>query len=210
MNWYNLFSSFYDLSIEGIYKKSRQEVFSMLATEHVSCVLDLACGTGQNFPHLVERFGTETQILGIDLSPGMLAKAQKRIDKKGWENVSLLEVDARQLNQEAIDAHLGKATPIHCIVSTLALVVIPNWEKVFHTLFDLLSPGGQFLMMEVYAKRKVPQTYYTDLIARADLKRKVWEPLEKVSERFDRKELKGSPHLHGGTLYVASGFKKVL
>jgi len=208
MNWYNIFASFYDLSIEGIYKKSRQEVFSMLSKEQVSCVLDLACGTGQNFPHLVENFGSETQIIGIDLSPGMLAKAQKRIDKNGWGNVSLLEVDAQKLDQEAINSHLGKKLKINCIVSTLALVVIPDWEKVFDNLVDLLSPGGQFLMMEVYAKRKVPQTYYTELIARADLKRKVWEPLEKVSERFEYKELKGSPHLHGGTLYVATGYKK--
>jgi len=180
----------------------------MLSKEQVSCVLDLACGTGQNFPHLVENFGSETQIIGIDLSPGMLAKAQKRIDKNGWGNVSLLEVDAQKLDQEAINSHLGKKLKINCIVSTLALVVIPDWEKVFDNLVDLLSPGGQFLMMEVYAKRKVPQTYYTELIARADLKRKVWEPLEKVSERFEYKELKGSPHLHGGTLYVATGYKK--
>ena len=208
MNWYNIFASFYDLSIEGIYKKSRKEVFSILSTEQVSCVLDLACGTGQNFPHLVEIFRAETQIIGIDLSPGMLAKAQKRIDKNAWKNVSLLEIDAQQLNQEALNRHLGKEVQLNCIVSTLALVVIPEWEKVFKHLFDLLSPGGQFLMMEVYAKRKVPQSYYTELIARADLKRKAWEPLEQVSERFEYKELKGSPHIHGGTLYLATGYKK--
>ena len=42
-------------------------------------------------------------------------------------------------------------------------------------------------------------------MARADLKRRSWEMLEAVSEDFQLHWLQGSPHLHGGRLYLATG-----
>ena len=89
----------------------------------------------------------------------------------------------------------------------MALCAIPSWERVFDRLFSLLRPGGQFLMVDVWAERRVPQTYWTEMIAVADLSRKTWEPLERSSERYTFSFLEGSPHLHGGRLFVASGFK---
>ena len=207
MNWYNIFSSFYDLSIEKLYKKHRQEAFEFIDKDQVTNVLDFACGTGQNFPFLTHQLGEDKSIIGLDYSEGMLAKAKNRISKNDWQNVSLLQADARSLNQQQIDDHKGKSTQIDCIISTLALVVVPDWEEIFANLFELLEPGGQFLMMEVWAEKWVPQTTWTEILARADLKRKVWEPLEKASEHFEFKYLKSSPHIHGGRLFVATGFK---
>ena len=62
-------------------------------------------------------------------------------------------------------------------------------------------------MLEVWAERRVLQTYWTEVIARADLSRRTWEPLERVSDRYTFRYLEGSPHIHGGRLFVASGFK---
>ena len=209
MNWYNIFSNFYDLSIEGLYKKHRKKVFSHLMPDNVDCVLDFACGTGQNFPHLKEALGENVHIIGIDLSEGMLNRARKRVAKTGLKNVHLIQCDARNLSREDIEFQLDRPIRINSIVTTLALVVVPDWEEVFQKLFDLLEPGGQFIMMEVWAEKRVPQTFYTELVARADLRRKVWEPLEKISANFKLEFLKGSPHIHGGRLFYASGFKAI-
>jgi SAM-dependent methyltransferase len=54
-------------------------------------VLDVACGTGINFPLLRERVGSEGRVVGVDLSPDMLALAHRRIDDAGWHNVALIE-----------------------------------------------------------------------------------------------------------------------
>src|SRR5207244_1679106 len=54
-------------------------------------VLDVGCGTGLSFPLIEERIGAEGRLIGIDLSPDMLAKARERVKGHGWENVTLLE-----------------------------------------------------------------------------------------------------------------------
>jgi len=45
-----------------------------------------------------------------------------------------------------------------------------------------------------------------NLIARADIRRRSWEPLERRASAFERHELPSSKK-HGGTLFLASGTK---
>jgi ubiquinone/menaquinone biosynthesis C-methylase UbiE len=54
-------------------------------------VIDVACGTGLLFPLLEERVGPNGRVVGIDLSPEMLAQARDRAAAEGWKNVSLIE-----------------------------------------------------------------------------------------------------------------------
>src|ERR1700749_1271981 len=56
-------------------------------------VIDLACGTGLNFPLLQQAVGPGGRIVGVDLTDAMLARAQDRIKANGWGNVSLLAGD---------------------------------------------------------------------------------------------------------------------
>lgn len=207
MNWYNVFSRFYDFSTEHLYNTVRKNAFEQLRKDKSLLVIDLACGTGQNFPHLIERLGEDTSVIGIDYSAGMLSKAEDRIMKNAWHNIFLVETDARTLSQQQLDDLRGSATKVDAVVCTLGLCVMPNWKQVFEKLFELLKPGGQFLIMDVWAKRRVPQTYWVEMITRANLDRKVWEPLEKISDDYTFHFLSGSPHVHGGQLFVASGFK---
>jgi SAM-dependent methyltransferase len=54
-------------------------------------VLDIGCGTGLNFVDLEQRVGPAGRVVGIDLSSDMLARAQLRIDRHGWTNVTLIQ-----------------------------------------------------------------------------------------------------------------------
>src|ERR1700691_6656374 len=47
-------------------------------------VIDLACGTGLNFPLLQQAVGPGGRIVGVDLTDAMLARAQDRIAANGW------------------------------------------------------------------------------------------------------------------------------
>lgn len=49
-------------------------------------VLDVACGTGQNFDLFLEQIGPEGCLLGLDYSTGMLRKAQERLAWHGWSS----------------------------------------------------------------------------------------------------------------------------
>ena len=52
-------------------------------------VIELGCGTGLNFPLLMEQIGPEGRLVGVDFTTGMLDIAQARIKRSGWENIEI-------------------------------------------------------------------------------------------------------------------------
>jgi len=53
------------------------------------CVLDLGCGTGMSLPMLHDAVGAAGRVVGVDLSPEMLAVARERVLRERWGNVEL-------------------------------------------------------------------------------------------------------------------------
>jgi SAM-dependent methyltransferase len=66
----------------------RREARLALGAQRGDRVLDIACGTGLNFPHLHELVGDEGHVMGIDVTPAMLDIARQRIARQGWRNVA--------------------------------------------------------------------------------------------------------------------------
>jgi ubiquinone/menaquinone biosynthesis C-methylase UbiE len=83
MVWYDYFASFYDSALERLYRPLRSQTIARSALSRGDRVLDLACGTGQNFEHILDAIGPAGHVVGVDYSPGMLARAQARIDQHG-------------------------------------------------------------------------------------------------------------------------------
>ena len=106
-------------------------------------VLDLACGTGLNFPHLHELVGEHGQVVGVDLTPAMLDIARKMIKMKGWKNVEVREADAAQLPFP--DTSFDK------VIITFALTIIPEYMSAIEEVRRVLVPGGQFVGLEMRA-----------------------------------------------------------
>ena len=53
-------------------------------------VVDVACGTGINFAALERRIGPAGRLVGVDVTPAMLAVAEARVREHGWRNVDLV------------------------------------------------------------------------------------------------------------------------
>jgi ubiquinone/menaquinone biosynthesis C-methylase UbiE len=85
---YNRIAPFYDLLDLPFeyhrYRAMRPQLFAGTS----GTVLDAGVGTGRNFPFYPEG----CRVTGIDLSPGMIARARKRRDKLGAD-VELLEMN---------------------------------------------------------------------------------------------------------------------
>ncbi|MFE8072364.1 class I SAM-dependent methyltransferase [Marinobacteraceae bacterium S3BR75-40.1] len=112
-------------------------------------VLDVGCGTGLNLPGLEARVGPEGYIVAIDYSEGMLAEAQRRVDRNGWHNVALRRDDAARLDtvQEPVDA----------IVAVWSLGIVHDLEAALTAMLDRLKPGGHLAIMDfgqVYPDRR--------------------------------------------------------
>ena len=123
----------------------RREMVDRLDLEPGDAVVEVGCGPGVNFELLRERVGPEGQVLGIDYSPEMVARAQDRIDEHGWENVNVRCEDATRadLDPESFDA----------AVAAQALSSMPDVRAVVELVYDALRPGGR---LGVYGIRLVP------------------------------------------------------
>jgi ubiquinone/menaquinone biosynthesis C-methylase UbiE len=85
-------------------------------------VLDVACGTGLAFDALEEEVGPTGEVVGVDLSDAMLAKAGERVRAHGWDNVRLVEapVEEADFGDERFDAALFSFT--HDVLQSEAAV----------------------------------------------------------------------------------------
>jgi ubiquinone/menaquinone biosynthesis C-methylase UbiE len=92
-------------------ERYRERAIERLELRNGDAVVDVACGTGLNFASIERRIGPSGSLLGIDLSPEMLAIARERTRDEGWGNVRLIEaaVEDAEIDAEA-DAALFSLT----------------------------------------------------------------------------------------------------
>lgn len=216
--WYDRIAILYDPFIVGAYNRPRRETAAQLQLEPGQRVLDLACGTGENFRHILPGIGPSGLLVGADYSTGMLAQAQRKVERAGWENVNLLHADAQTISLDEITAAAGiepgpfdgvytersrsaQDRPFDRVLITLGLTVIPNWQAAFERAWELLKPGGRMAIMDWYVPHRKWWTPVVDAIAASDITRRWWEPLEERAADFQR------ARLFPGTIYVVSGTK---
>jgi ubiquinone/menaquinone biosynthesis C-methylase UbiE len=110
-------------------------------------VIDVACGTGLNFPLIQEAIGPDGRIVGVDLTDAMLARAQERIATNGWRNVCLEQADA---------AEFEFPTGTDAILSTYAMSQVPECAEVIAHGAAALSGGGRWAVLDLKVPDNTP------------------------------------------------------
>lgn len=205
MGWYDLFSRFYDSSLEPLYREQRVAAAAALQLAPGQRVLDLPCGTGLSLPVLREGVGETGSVLGVDLSTGMLARAQAKVEELGWSNVQVAASDVTALGAATLEAKLG-AAQVDRLHVFLGMSAFPDPEAALRNLWTLLAPGGRCVIVDVHTEQLGFQGRMVNLVARADIRRRSWEPLEALASDFTREPLPSLPE-HGGELFLATGTK---
>lgn len=120
----------FDQHILGVARQRKQ----LMSKAHGK-ILDVACGTGLNFPH----FAPESSITGIDLSHEMLEIARQNADRLRL-NVNLAVMDAEKLEfpEGSFDT----------VVSTLSTCTFPNPVKALQEMKRVCRPNGLILLLE--------------------------------------------------------------
>jgi demethylmenaquinone methyltransferase/2-methoxy-6-polyprenyl-1,4-benzoquinol methylase len=111
-------------------------------------VVDLACGTGQNFPLLERAIGPHGRIIGVDLTDAMLAQAQRRVEHHHWGNVSLVQADA---------ADFAFPCEVDAILSTYALSHLTECRGVIAHGAAALGPDGRWVVLDLKAPANLPR-----------------------------------------------------
>jgi ubiquinone/menaquinone biosynthesis C-methylase UbiE len=124
-------------------KDSRRKAVDRLGLRAGDRVLDVGCGTGRSLGYLHKAVGPTGRVYGIDISAGMLRKAQKSCDANGWDNVELMQCDA---------AAFTAPMPLDGVLFSLSYNTMPDHRAVLRRAWDQLVPGGRLVIMDA----KVP------------------------------------------------------
>ena len=111
-------------------------------------VADLGCGTGLAFGRLERAVGAAGEVDGVDRTAAMLARARRRIARRGWTNVRLVEADL---------AEWRPAAPLDGAISVLALGLAPDLERAVANVATALRPGGRLAVVDLRIPDRVPR-----------------------------------------------------
>ncbi len=203
MGYYDVFSTFYDASVEKHYAEHRGLAAEALELEGGSRVLDVPCGTGGCFAAIAEKLGDGGVLVGADISRGMLGKARKKVEAAGWSHVHLVHAGVDAVTGEHLQPAGGT---VDRLLIFLGMTAFPDMAGGFANVWSLLAPGGRCVIVDVHAETLSFQGRMVNLTARADITRRFWEPLEAVADGVERHELPTSP-AHGGQMLLYTGVK---
>jgi ubiquinone/menaquinone biosynthesis C-methylase UbiE len=172
----------------------RRRAIDALGLQAGDTVVDVACGTGQNFPFLEQAIGPEGRIVGVDLTDAMLAQAQDRIETNGWGNVSLVQSDAAAFEFPA---------EIDAILSTYALTQVPGCGEVIARGAAALRPGGRAVVLDLKLPDSAPKRLARIGISAEWIARRPWDEIRSAMEA----ELIDVSwrELFAGTAFLAAG-----
>ncbi len=200
--WYDLIAGVYDQFSNRTYKKPRKALVDKLGLVSGDTVLHIGCGTGLSFHLIKDKIGPTGTLIGLDVSRNMLAQADKKILKYGWQNVHLIHADARNLSAELIAEHLGQETSIDHAVGELAFSVMPDWQSVMKNSLSLIKDGGKFGVLDGYRPKKDWINSVLNVLPQSDISRPISDYLGKLTQDCSV-ETFGQPKI----LYIAVGTK---
>jgi ubiquinone/menaquinone biosynthesis C-methylase UbiE len=125
----------------------RQRAVRSLGLRPGASVVDMACGTGLNFHLIQDVIGPSGQLVGVDLTDAMLARARDRIAANGWRNVSLVQADA-------IEFEFPAGTD--GILSTYALSQVPESAAVIGHGAAALVEGALWAVLDLKVPDQTP------------------------------------------------------
>jgi len=176
-NWAKVYEWLTPIYLLGNEKRLRLETIASLQLQSGQTVLDVACGTGRNFPLILEKIGPTGKLVGVDYTSDMLARAQERVEHEGWNNVELIQADAARIE-------LGKT--FDASLCTLAISVIPDYHGALARMLAHVRPGGYLAIGD--AKRSSrwygrPFNWVANFLgngAAGKMSRRPWESLREM------------------------------
>jgi len=118
----------------------RRRLVARLDLARGATVLDVCCGTGNNFPLIEQAVGPEGRIIGVDYSSAMLQRARERCRRAGWSNVTLLQDDAARLEKVADSAD--------ATVSAWCLGIVHDLPEALRRITEFTRPGGRIAILD--------------------------------------------------------------
>ena len=170
---YSRWAPVYDWVFGKVFEAGRRAAVAVI-NARPGRLLEVGVGTGLTLP----RYGADVSITGIDISPEMLAVAEKRVADEKLANVeALVEMDATRLAFP--DAAFDTVAVMY------AITVVPHPDAVMAEVERVTKPGGEAIFVSHFASEsglyKLVETWLTPLT-----KKLGWRPDFPISRILGR------------------------
>lgn len=131
----------------GIDIRWRKKAINLLADGSPKIILDVATGTGD--------FAVETlklnpeQVIGVDISEGMLEVGRKKMKTRGYEH----KIDLRLGDSENLPFEENK---FDAVIVAFGVRNFENLERGLSEMHRVLKPGGRMVVLEFSKPRAFP------------------------------------------------------
>jgi demethylmenaquinone methyltransferase/2-methoxy-6-polyprenyl-1,4-benzoquinol methylase len=203
---YRKYAENYDLAVKfylllglkiGKYRKMTADSLELSKGD---TVVELGCGTGLNFPLILDFIGSEGKLIGVDITDKMLDQARIRVKENGWNNVELIQSDT---------ADYDFPKELDGIFTTGAIQYSPQYDTIIKKGYEALKTGKNFVVFDFKMPQGPSRIFAPILIfftkgfeANEEyLQRHAWESIEKYFEKTTFQEG------WGGFVYISVGKK---
>lgn len=132
---YAILSPVYDFLFDKVFYPGRVAAIKILEAKPGDRILEVGVGTGLNLP----LYPRDCDVTGVDISEGMLRKAEERVRTLGMDRAKLMVMDGSRL--EFPDNSFDR------VIATYVISAVPDPVKTLLEMRRVCKPSGHLVIL---------------------------------------------------------------